>query len=87
MPTRGSAAAFKPTKGMLIFVGSAAGLCIIELVGYPRGQRPDKQTEALALLLLCLFFQFLSAYPRAHSVDETPDLSLRVTPDRQTPGS
>jgi hypothetical protein len=79
--------AFTPSRGMLVFACAMACLCIVMLASRPPGERPDRNTEVLALLFLLAFFQYLSSYPRSHLGDAAPDLSLRVTPAPRTPAS
>ena len=73
-------------RWLLIWVGAVGGLLTLELVSHI-GRHPDKQTEKLALTFYCLFFILLSGYSRSRPADESPDLTLRVTPGRQTPAS
>lgn len=59
----------------LVLFGGTAWLCVFH-----------KQNEVITLMFLLLFFQRLSAYPRANLRDKAPDLN-DLTPGRQTPAS
>ena len=82
-----NAAHFIDHYAMLIFAAAMACLCAIMLVSHPPGQRPDRNTQVVALLFLLAFFQYLSSYPRSHLDDPIPDRGHRAKRAPRTPAS